>query len=130
MSSTLIVKTAVRGYHVYQVLWQPRIRDSFIAVHEEGNKHHKYAMAVYRSEEPAFVVGHLPREIGKACYYFSKHNGQITDVVTGRRVYSDEAGGLEVPCRLTFTGHSKNVTKLEKIFQQFNSSTLTFVSDV
>ena len=53
-----------RGYHVYQVLWKPRIRDSFIAIHEEGNKHHKHAMAVYRSEEPAVVVGHLPREIG------------------------------------------------------------------
>jgi len=50
LTSTLIVKTAVRGYHIYQVLWQPQIRDSFIAVHEEGNTHHKYAMAVYRSD--------------------------------------------------------------------------------
>ena len=84
---THIVKTAVWGYHVYQVLWQPQIHDSFIAVHEEGNTHHKYAMAVYRSEEPTVVVGHLPREIAKACYYFSKHNGRITGVVTGRRVH-------------------------------------------
>ena len=83
MSSTLIVKTAVRGYHVYRVLWQPRIRDSFIAVYEEGNKYHEYAMAVYWSEEPAVIVGHLPREIGKACNFFSKHNHQITGVVTG-----------------------------------------------
>ena len=64
MSSTTMVKTAstVRGYHVYQVLWQPRIRGSLIAVHGEGNKHHKYAMAVYKSEETAVVVGQLPRE--------------------------------------------------------------------
>ena len=102
MSSTLIVKTAVRGYHVYQVLWQPQIRDSFIAVHEEGNTHHKYAMAVYRSKEPTVVVRHLPREIAKACYYYSKHNSRITGVVTGRQVHSDEADMI-VPSHTDYT---------------------------
>ena len=77
----MFILIVYRGYHVYQVLWQPQIRDSFIAVHEEGNTHHKYAMAVYRSEEPTVVIGHLLREIAKACYYFLKHNGRITGVV-------------------------------------------------
>ena len=40
-----------------------------------------------------------------------KHDGKITEV-TGCRVHSKEAGGLEVPCRLKFIGCFRNVRKL------------------
>ena len=63
-------------------------------------------MAVYREEEPGTVVGHLPREISRTCRYFSKHEGKIRGKVTGPRKYSAEAGGMEIPCELTFTGTS------------------------
>ena len=59
MSSFMLVKTAVRGYHVYQVMWEPRIGDLFITLHERGNDHDRHAMAVYRDGEPGVVVGHL-----------------------------------------------------------------------
>ena len=71
MSSSMIVKTAMGGYHVYQVLWEPRLCEIFRAVRKEENRCDRYAMVVYRDKEPGvIVVGHLPREIAKACYFF------------------------------------------------------------
>ena len=34
MSSVLLVKTAVRGYHVYQVVWEPRRGDLCFSTRE------------------------------------------------------------------------------------------------
>ena len=47
MPSTLLAKTVVRGYHVYnKVLWEPQVGKTFIVVHETGNEHDRHAMAV------------------------------------------------------------------------------------
>ena len=43
MSSVLLAKTAVRGYHVYQVVWKPRHGDLFVSLHESENRHDRYA---------------------------------------------------------------------------------------
>ena len=48
MESVLLVKTALRGYHVYQAVWEPRIGESFLALYEGSNVHDSNAMAVYR----------------------------------------------------------------------------------
>ena len=76
-----------------------RLRETFIVVYETGNERDRHAMAVYR-DEPGIIVGHLPREIAKTCYYFTRHEGKISGEVAGRRIHSEEAGGLEVPCLL------------------------------
>ena len=128
MPSSLLVKSVVRGYHVYQVLWEPKVREKFIVLHEQGNKHDGHAVAVYREKAPRVIVGHLPQEIAKACYFFAKHDGKITGEVTGRRVHSEEAGGLEVPCRLKFTGHSRNVKKLQELFKRLDLPIISTVS--
>ena len=36
----------VRGYHVYESLWEPFLGDEFLAKHEKSNPHDKYAIAV------------------------------------------------------------------------------------
>ena len=46
MLSTLFVKTVVRGYHVYKVLWERQVGEIFIVVHKTGNKHDRHAMVV------------------------------------------------------------------------------------
>ena len=83
MSSVLLVKTALRGYHVYQVVWEPRHGDLFVSLHESENRHDQYTMAVYCSDVPGVVVGHLPKEISKMCYYFVRHDGKISGKVAG-----------------------------------------------
>ena len=49
---SLLVKTAIRGYHVYRVVWEPRVGESFVVLHESGNDNDRHAMAVYRDEDP------------------------------------------------------------------------------
>ena len=72
MSSTLVVITAVRGYHVYRTDWEPHVDEEFIVIQESGNSHKRYEMAVYyRNEDPGVIVGHLPREIFTTCHYFT-----------------------------------------------------------
>ena len=36
--SCLLVETVVCGYHVYKVLWEPRVGETFIALHEMNTK--------------------------------------------------------------------------------------------
>ena len=98
MTSSLLVKSVVRGYHVQQVLWEPNVCKRFIVLHEQGNEHNGHALAVYSENEQGVIVVRLPREIAKACYFFAKHDGKISGEVTGCCVHSEEAGGLEVPC--------------------------------
>ena len=51
----MLVRTAVRGYHVYQGVWEPRRGDVFVSLHESENRHNRYAMAVYRCDMPGIV---------------------------------------------------------------------------
>ena len=74
MSFTLVVKTAVRGYHVYRTLWEPQDGEELIVIQESGNSHERYVMAVYRhDEDPGVIVRHLPREISKTSQCFTCH---------------------------------------------------------
>ena len=99
--SSILVETVVHGYHICQMLWH--VGETFIALHESGNGHDRHAMAIYRDSE-AGVVGHLPQEITKTCHYFTRHDGKISGRVTGRRIHSEEAAGMEIPCLLKFAG--------------------------
>ena len=71
--SSLLVKTAIRGYHIYRVVWELPVGESFVVLHESGNDNDRHAMAVYRDEDLGVIVGHLLREISKTCHYFTRH---------------------------------------------------------
>ena len=62
MPSSLVVKNVV-----YKVLWEPRVCEAFIVVHETRNEHDKHAMAFYRDEELGVIVENLPQKIAKIC---------------------------------------------------------------
>ena len=42
--------------------------------------------------------------------------------VTGAREYSTVAGGMEIPCELTFLGNKRHVAKLKRVIDGLNSS--------
>ena len=52
-----------------------------------------------------FIVGHIPKEISKICWFFFHKGGTIPCIVKDKRRRSsiDEQGSLEVPCELTFS---------------------------
>ena len=85
-------------------------------------------MAVYSVEDAGVIVGHLLREIAKTCHYFARHEGKINGEVTGHQKQSEEAGGMEIPCRLKFTGSSRNIQKLKRILRDLNSPAVRIIS--
>ena len=41
--------------------------------------------------------------------------------MTGARRYSQEAGGMEIPCKITSTGKRSRVSKLKRLMENLNS---------
>ena len=104
--------SAVRGHHVYQEIWTPTVVDILLCVHEPRNEHDRFAIACFQD---GTVAGHLPQEIAGTSYYFLQHGGSIEACITGPRQYCREAGGMEVPCKLRFTGKRKHIKRLKEI---------------
>ena len=50
--------SAVRGYHVYKVVWKPTIGKNLQEDQELGNEADKFAVKVIKNNK---IVGHLPR---------------------------------------------------------------------
>lgn len=108
----------VRGYHVYQDIWDAIVHEELACARELDNLRDPFAVAVVKSRQ---TVGHVPKKISSVCSLFLQHGGSITCKVTGRRRRSEDLtqGGLEIPCTLTFVGGLKDVTKVEKLVTKF-----------
>ena len=115
--STYSVETIVRGYHVYRAVWEAAVGQVLPCQRERGNAHDPYAVAVLNR---GVIVGHLPRAISSVCYLFLGREGTIQCQVTGTRQYSVDLpqGGLEVPCKLTFSGEARLIIKVQKLLQE------------
>ena len=97
------MESCVRGFHVYKDVWNPSLQETLSCSREPGNVHDPYAVAVKTG--PSVIVGHVPRTLSTLCSIFILQGGTITCQVTGERRYSHDLphGGLELPCRLTFS---------------------------
>ena len=109
----------VRGYHVYQEVWEVCIGEILPCIREVGNRHDPYAIAVKKDD---IVVGHLPRKISCICSIFIRRGGEICCTVTNSRRYSADLaqGGMEIPCTLTFKITDKHES--EKTHKLINST--------
>lgn len=121
-TDTLVMNSAVRGYHVYAAVWEPEVGDTFLGQSEMDNAHDHYAVATFRTGDTEEIVGHLPREFSRIAYYFLLHGGTIQGIVTGKRIHSWNAGGMEIWCELWFIGVRKHVEKLRRIFEELELS--------
>ena len=102
---------SIRGYHVYCSIWEAEADELLSTLQDRGNVHDRFAVAV---KKEGLMVGHLPREVSKLCWFFIRRGGTITCRVTGRRRRSRlEQGGLEIPCDLTFEGPLKLLKQLK-----------------
>ena len=86
-----VVESVVRGHHVYKDIWTPVVGKELVVLPEAGTSTIN-AVAVIRGDE---IVRHVPRELSGILYYFLKHSGEISCVISGRRKHGV---GLEVPC--------------------------------
>ena len=104
----------IRGYHVYGAIWSSTIGEILTCERDRHNTTDRYAVAVMKS---GIVVGHLPRKISRMCSLFLRRGGNIHCIISGERRYSRDLpqGGLEIPCRIIFSGEPKEIKKLIKL---------------
>ena len=125
MISMLEIQSCVRGYHVYKDSWTPFVDETLACQREEDNGADPYAVAVMKeSGRTTRVVGHVPRRISAACCLFLRRNGIIDCKITGSRRYSADLvqGELEVPCKYTFRGEAKYISKLKILLEPSNGT--------
>ena len=112
------VEAMVRGYHIYQSVWDAAVDGEVLNCYRElGNIHDPSAVAVRKD---AVTVGHIPRAISSVCSIFIRRGGIISCRVNGSRRYSADLpqGGLEIPCILTFqTSNSEFSDKSKKLIE-------------
>ena len=123
------IESCIRGHHVSKSFWTPTIGEVLSCEREEGNAFDPYAVAMLKTVNTRLVVGHVPRKISAACSLFLCREGSsISCIVSDNRRHSSDLpqGGLEVPCRLTFKGREKHVTRIKKLFGIASAPTSEF----
>ena len=85
--ATQEIECCVRGYHVYQEVWEAAIDEELICRPERSNAHDRYAVAVMKTD---VVVGHLPSKFSRSYTLFIRRGGSNLCRVAGRRRYSHD----------------------------------------
>ena len=88
-----------------------------------GNCHDRFAVTAYEADGDE-VVGHIPREISPWSAPFLDHGGSIEGLLTGVKRHSREAGGIEIPCELTFIGKKMHIAKIKRLVEGLNSTVI------
>lgn len=70
---TLEIECCIRGYHVYQDIWEAAIDEELVCRPERSNGHDRYAVAVMKND---LVVGHLPSNFSRL-YTLSIRRGGV-----------------------------------------------------
>ena len=107
----LILDSCVRGYHVYQDLWNATPGETLTCAREQGNRNNIFALAV---KSDGYIVGHVPRHISCICTLFICRGGVLNCLTTSSRRYSRDLlqGGMEIPCQYIFCGNKDLVEKI------------------
>ena len=81
-------ESCVRGYHIYQELWEAAVGEDLECQRESGNTADAYAVSVLRE---GTIIGHLPRKISRVCTLFIRRGSRaifhfdIRTIDTGSR---------------------------------------------
>ena len=108
------IDSCVRGHHVSKMFWLPMLGEELLCERGSGNLTDPYAVAVLNN---TVTVRYVPQKISAACSLFLCNNGTILCIITGNRRFSADLlqGGLEIPCKLKFSGEAKFVEKIRKL---------------
>ena len=102
--------SCVKGYHVYKTLWNPLIGEFLSCDREPENPMDKYALCVKKENK---IVGHLPlgksRKFAKTIFYFLRADelSSCKIVFMRKPMNLGDGEGMQVPCKLIFTGIKK-----------------------
>ena len=80
----LEIKYASSGFHVYKDIWKPTLSQLLEIFHEQRNVYDPFAMA-FKVKSAAMltksVIGHIPRDISRFCWYFMDYGGLLEALV-------------------------------------------------
>ena len=116
------LECASRGYHVYRDVWRP-VRGEILEIENDyGNVHDPFALSLNahlnrRRLAMYDIVGHIPREISRFCYYFLNYGGSLHARVrdTQHRRSPIPKGGLEIPILLIIKKNEADSRVFEKM---------------
>ena len=101
---------------MYKTLWNPLIGEFLLCEREPDNPMDKYAVCVKKENK---IVGHLPLgKFGKFaktifCFLRADELSSCKIVVTGNPVNLGDGEGMQVSCKLIFTGIEKCIDTLK-----------------
>ncbi len=58
-SMQMEIASCIRGYHIYQTIWQAALGETFDCIRETQNSKDRYAVSVIKDGQ---VIGHLPKK--------------------------------------------------------------------
>ena len=112
MESILSCKIASRGWHYYgKNKWKRPKKDEIVFAEKESSKtaleHDPYSIAwkkKNKSKITADVVGHVPKEISRAVFFFISRSGKVVGRVLDEKCYPSPIpkGGLEILLMVQF----------------------------
>ena len=120
--------SCIRGYHIYRAIWNPTAEETLDCMQESSNPRDRYAVSVQKDGQ---IVGHLPRKISHLCSLFIGRDGTITATVTGEKRRSADLpqGGIEIPCRLNFSGPGDVLLKAKHLIELLKLDKLKAVKE-
>ena len=95
----------LRGYHVYQTVWTPRLNEVLSTEHKRNNLYDRHAIAAKKKLPGRIsnsIIGHLPKEISRITQYIILYGAVVTLKVcdTHYRRSPLVQGGLEIPVKV------------------------------
>ena len=104
---------------MYKTLWNPLIGEFLSCGREPDNPRDRYSVCVKKENN---IVGHLPLgksgKFAKTIFYFLRTDelSSCKVVVTQKPVNMGDGEGMQMPCKLMFTGIEKCIDILKRHF--------------
>ena len=116
---------AVRGYHYYRAVWEPKVNEILNCSHEQNNVFDRFAIKTTKENHNNQIVGHLPMEVSRVIKYLIDRGAEVTAQLTSTNYRRSPLiqGGLEIPCVVVakMNGYSaRNQMILQKFEQLVN----------
>ena len=115
----LSLQAAVRGFHVYKAIWEPKGSEVLACSHEENNPHDSFAIKTCQNSGK--IVGHLPMELSRISKFILDRGAKIEVKLreTHYRRSPVVRGGLEIPCDLVI--RMPNTMKSAELLKKFEN---------
>ena len=69
------MESVIRGHHIYESIQHPILGEQLTLEREDENSHDRHAVSVMKCDA---IVGHVPRELSRAYWYFIRHGGTVS----------------------------------------------------